>query len=284
MQNATVLLIISVIAPAQQSQQTLSTALRALDSATQDLLRNGRVAAARQLLAVLTELGYDGKTLQKLRTSLENQKPGKPKDSADKAAAALRKAVLPLIAELPKLPIQQRQKVAAAILRIDGECEAAHAALLQQREGAKWLDAQAAQCAARVPVIERAITDARRLPFIIEAKSTHHPLYQALGIDPVTEVRLGDLTVYTEWPIAKAARAVRTAAQGCALSRWLMDQPLAFVPGKRTYLHFAQQTFYQKAITWLQGQKRIDDAETIAVRNLLAFDIGNERLLQDLTE
>ena len=67
MQNATVLLIISVIAPAQQSQQTLSTALRALDSATQDLLRNGRVAAARQLLAVLTELGYDGKTLQKLR-------------------------------------------------------------------------------------------------------------------------------------------------------------------------------------------------------------------------
>lgn len=284
MQNATVLLVISVIAPAQQSQQTLSTALRALDSATQDLLRNGRVAAAQQLLAVLTELGYDGKTLQKLRTSIENQKPGKPKDPADKAAAALRKAVLPLIAELPKLPIQQRQKVAAAILRIDGECEAAHAALLQQREGAKWLDAQAAQCAARVPVIERAITDARRLPFTIEAKSTHHPLYQALGIDPVTEVRLGDLTVYTEWPIAKAARAVRTAAQGCALSRWLMDQPLAFVPGKRTYLHFAQQTFYQKAITWLQEQKRIDDAETIAVRNLLAFDIGNERLLQDLTE
>lgn len=34
MQNATVLLVISVIAPAQQSQQTLSTALRALDSAT----------------------------------------------------------------------------------------------------------------------------------------------------------------------------------------------------------------------------------------------------------
>lgn len=59
---------------------------------------------------MLTELGYDGKTLQKLRTSIENQKPGKPKDPADKAAAALRKAVLPLIAELPKLPIQQRQK------------------------------------------------------------------------------------------------------------------------------------------------------------------------------
>lgn len=80
-----------------------------------------------------------------------------------------------------------------------------------------------------------------------------------------------------------SARRSHCSARLCAIA--LANGPAARIrTGKRTYLHFAQQTFYQKAITWLQEQKRIDDAETIAARNLLAFDIGNERLLQDLTE
>ena len=278
---------IAATATAQQpvaAASNLAAQLRPVEAALQEALRNNRLDAARDLLAVLTDLGYDAKAVQKLRTSLEQAKPGKPKDAADKAAAALRKSVQPLAAELPKLPADQQRKVATAILRIDGDCEAAHTALGRKRVGAQWLDETAIQCKTRAAEIEQQVVTARRLPFAVTAKPAHHPLYQAIGIDPVTEVTLGDLTVYTEWPAPKAIRAVRTAAQGNALSHWLLGEPLTYTPGKRTYLHFAQQTLYQKGIDWLLAQKRLDAAEAEAVRTVLAFDVGQERMLQDLTE
>jgi hypothetical protein len=261
-------------------------ALRGLEAAVPELLKNGRADDAREVVAVLAELGAEPKTIARLKASIEPAaaKATKSKEPTDKLAALLRKAAAPLVAELARVPVESKPKLAALILRVDGEVAEAHAVLGHERVGGDWLDAIGRQCRARKPAIDQAILDSRALQFPITATVSTHPLFTAIGIKQVSELHLGNMTLFSEWPPAKATRMLRTSAQGSALSRWLLHEPLAYTPRACTYVHFGQRMLYLKAVAWLQQQGRIDGNEAKAVTALQAFDVGGERLVQDFTE
>ncbi|HLQ36817.1 MAG TPA: CAP domain-containing protein [Planctomycetota bacterium] len=259
--------------------------LRPLDAVAQELLKNGRIDDAREVQVVLDGLGYDGKALAKLKAAIAAARPGKPKEPADKLAGELRKAARGLAAQLGKLEGPARTALAGLLLRLDGEVAEAHTALGREHVGSEWLDETGRACRARRPEIDAALLAARRLQFPIEARETEHPLFTALGVAKVTELKLGAMTVVSEWPPLKSRRALLSAAQACAFSRWLLTGEMSFEPRACRYLHFAQRTLYEKSLPLMVQSGVLDAGELEQVKPLHTWNGKDSvRIAQDITE
>lgn len=261
--------------------------LRPLRDAVRTLASLGWRDEATLLLRELTELGLDPKSAEQLRAAIDGPaaKVGAPKPVPKSLLTTLQQSVAVLQERLDALQGEDRRRLAASILALDADAGKAHAVFGREREGGTWRDATARANATRRRDIDAAVARAWRLEFPITATPTTHPLMTAVGIAQPTEVKLGEMTVVTEWPPAKAQRAVRTFAQGAAMSRWLLTGELAFTPRPCRYLHFAQRVKYEAAVAELHRQGTIDAAEAAAVKPLHAFDPpGGFRFEQDITE
>lgn len=260
--------------------------LKPLAVVAQDLIAAGQGADAGLVVAVLEQCGYEAKALAKLREAIATPlaKPRPPKPPA-RLAAALRRAVAALAPELQRLDGEARTRLATAMLALDEDVAAAQAVFGRERHGNDWLDATALACRQRQQQIDDAVLQALRLDFPITAVPTTHELFTKVGIAQPTRLEFGAMTVISEWPPDKAKRALRTFAQGAALSRWLLGGKLEFTPRACRYLHFAQHTRYAAAVAELQRQGAFDQQEAAAVLSLHAFDPpGGWRFEQDITE
>ena len=267
--------------------QVPRAAMAPLEKAAQDLVRSGRVAEARSVVTVLEQLGADDKLLAKVRAAVGQAAAKPPKVTGDGAqqGAALRKALAGVVAHLEKSPPAERQQTARALLVLDSELPAAHAALGRERVDGRWVDPVERACAARRAVVRQRAAAALEQAFAVESRVVEHPLFVALGVPRVTELQCGPLRVVSEWPEAKARRAFRWALQGFSLSRWLCGDDPAAPPRGASYLHFGQRVLYLRAVDHLGATGVIDAAEVAAVRPLQAFNVPDgTRLLQDMTE
>ena len=267
--------------------QVPATVLQPLDRVAQDIVRSGRLAEARSVVAVLEQLGADDKLLAKSRAAIGQAmaKPAKPTGDGSQQASALRKAMTGLSAQLAKAAPADRTRIAAALLALDSTHAEAHAAFGRRLVDGRWADPLEERCAARRAVVRDRVARTLKQDFAIESKVTEHPLYAALGVAKVTELQCGPLRVVTEWPEPKARRAFRWALQGLALSRWLCGGDADAAPRGASYVHFGQRVLYQRAVEHLGSTAVIPDEEVRAVLPLQAFNLPDgTRLLQDNTE
>lgn len=233
--------------------------LRSLDGAARQIAKAGRKAEFDETLAVMRELGFGADDEKKLlaATAKDLAKPPVPGPPAPvpAAAAAARKAAADLAPLLAKAgDVTTRERLARAILRLDDDVAAAHAALGEERVGGRWVGKEGLRLAARRGAIEDAIRKARHLDVDFEIAPSEHPvLLAAHGADAEgkrgTVVRYGGVEVHSTWNPEKLARVVREALRGVAVSSFLVHGKLEWSkPGKFTWILSDSAVAWRKEI------------------------------------
>jgi len=276
------------VAVAQATPEVDARVLRALGSVAQTLAKAGLGNDCRELLDVLTRLGYADKDLDKLRASTEKAlaKVRKPKAASPAAARQLKKQVKAMAGALPAQTDNARQQLARLLLRLDGDCEPARAELGFRKVAGAWRTEADERMAKRAIELQDALRQARRLPIELEVGTSAEPLLAATFDGPRSFVRFGDLEVHSSWSEEHLRRIMTETLRAVALSRWLtngkLEVPKSYWPQKWIIVHSVVD--YEKAVDRAQQTRRLDDEVKAAKQQSSCFLQGNWILDWNRTE
>jgi hypothetical protein len=201
-----------------------ATLLTPFEQIARQLAKGGRERETNDLLTAIEELGYPDAKLGKLKESCKEDlaKSKSVIDSLPAGAKQLRTSAKQIAALLGKLEGEPREKLARSILRLDGENEAAHAALGHEKVGINWVPAELKPLRERRAEILAAVQEARKFEVKLEEGQVDDPVIQAACGTQATFARYGAFEARSNFSQEKTSRMLREALRALALSNYLV--------------------------------------------------------------
>lgn len=227
--------------------------LQALERLAVDVRTLGRDEDAAVVKGALQGFGATAAQLVALDRRLAAAKP-QTRDAergAAKAGDQLGKLCATMAARLPTCRDPElRARWARALLDLDDQCAAAHAALGHVLVGDRWLTAEQNGLRARESRIQEAVQQARRLPVQIEVVESAHPLLLVANGKPGRVARGHGVELHSHWPEARLRRVVAGLAQAIALSDYLINDSHITAPSALglSVVHVSDSVAYRKLL------------------------------------
>ena len=243
-----------------------ATARKGLERQALSVAEAGRKSEARALLKILKALGTPPKAFQRIERKCEAALVEAQPDGAPlpKVAKAIRRAAALIGKKLSGLEPVERKRVAELLLELDGQQDAAHAALGHKRTEGQWLTPAQATAAKRADEIAKVVIAAKALPVPVEKVASALPFAMALGDGEANTVRWGKLSLHTaRVPKVTLENVVAGLARGLALSRWFETGKLELVQPKGGF----QAVFCASHQEYRQAIKASVAAEGLSRRN-----------------
>jgi hypothetical protein len=197
----------------------------ALESAAHVLAKGGRSEEFREVVALMSALGYAQDGAQKLSGACEKEL-GAVKTRAKElpeALARLEQAAGELCLLLAHLSGEEQGLVARAVLRIDDTRAEARRALGHEQVAGGWVRPADRELLARRTRILDVLQQAHGYECEITTEASTHDLLVAMHGGPGSVARWNGIAVHTPWSPERSARVLAETLRACAVSAYLVD-------------------------------------------------------------
>lgn len=281
-----------------------STMLRRLDRIASQLAKRSRLGEAEALVDVMVQLGTpageaDGRK-EGLAKLVPKSAPRRPKDVRG-VVRQLRGVCRSLSRHLTSADPERaafRRRVAAALLDLDDEHEAAHRALGHVQRDGEWMSEAMRDARDRRRQFIVGLQQARRLEVTVETSTCREPVFGELGYPEVSEARFRNVRIFANLEPELLGKLLREAIRGYAFSAFVRTGTLT-LPAKslaHRYLFLQKKAHYLEAIAkarnkgWLSGDEATrapDEFEFhlpsgLIVGNFVAYSYAFSNVLYDM--
>ncbi|MBK7642907.1 MAG: hypothetical protein IPJ19_07625 [Planctomycetes bacterium] len=217
-------LLLAAFASPAELKVPLST-FNSLESAAHVLAKGGRAEEFRELVAMLSSLGYSKDNAEKLSGACEKElKAAKSKvNELPDAVARMEQAATDLGALLPALKGEEQALVAHSILRLDDEREEAHKALGHVHSADGWQRAEETKLRARRTRILDVLQQAHQYECEITTEPSSLDILVEMHGGPGTVARWNGISIYAPWSADRTTRVLSEVLRAAAVSAFLTD-------------------------------------------------------------
>lgn len=202
----------------------LSTYL-ALESAAHTLAKGGRAEEFREVVAMMSALGYSKDNAAKLSGACEKELTAAKTKAKElpEAIKSMEQAATELTALLPNLKGEEQERVARSILRLDDTRVEAHKALGDEQTSDGWSRPEEKALLPRRARILDVLQQAHSYECEITTEASTLDLLVAMHGGPGSVARWNGLAIHTPWSPERAARVLAETLRACAVSAFLVD-------------------------------------------------------------
>ncbi|MBL8858781.1 MAG: hypothetical protein JNL28_09770 [Planctomycetes bacterium] len=211
-----------------------SSMIAPLEGIAKQLAKGGREREMKDVLSAMEKFGYPKPNFDKLEKQCKDDlaKAKTAIDSLPSGAKQLRTTATQLAVIMNKLEDEEaRQDMARKILLLDGENEAAHAALGHEKVGKSWVKADLKDLKVRRGEILRMVGEAKKL--VVDMETTENVddefCEKACGVK-ATVVRRGQMELHSNFTVEKTQRIMREVQRAWALGYWIRRNELKMMP------------------------------------------------------
>jgi hypothetical protein len=236
--------------PAQEPAPAPVRALRALETAANDLAKRGRVDEVRRVLDALEGAGKPAAEVDTLRQQHMAVAVKVPIPTRAKAAErAITGAVKTLSGWFDTLQGEAKRRAAAVIVELDSAHAGAQEALGRTQFDGRWVTGVRRMQLERRTLIARMLGEARQLAVPIEEdESVHEVLAAVAGAGGIAYAHEGFI-LHTTLPREKARRILRESLRAAAVANWIVHGELAVPEGDKVWVLLDGHAAYQRSVT-----------------------------------
>lgn len=238
------------------------TTFNALEAAAHALSKAGRAEEFREVVAMMSALGYAKDGAQKLSAACEKELTAAKTRAKEvpEALPRLLQAADELGALLPNLRGEELELVARSILRLDDEREAAHKLLGHEHTSEGWMRPEERALLPRRTRILDTLRRAHEYEVDVQTEASTLDLLVAMHNGPGTLARWNGLQIHTPWSPERTRRVLSEVLRAAAVSAFLIDGEQGLP---------AESWFTRPRSTWVltDSKKEYDQALAKALEN-----------------